>query len=117
MGFLSRFTSAWRADAAQEEAVEPHIGRDSAFTNISEPRASFTVTAIETDGRIRVEFDWNETFITKINALGYQADTQEDTVRMFFYASSMRPEYLSPDIQDLASPALRLSEGVHRIAE
>jgi hypothetical protein len=60
-----------------------------------EPWASFEVTGFDDSGKIKVEFDWNDAFIKKINMLGFQAETEEDTVQLFFYASSMRPTELS----------------------
>ncbi len=60
-----------------------------------EPWASFEVAGFDENGQIKVEFDWNAAFIKKINALGFQAETEEDTVQLFFYASSMRPTELS----------------------
>jgi hypothetical protein len=55
------------------------------------PWACFEVVGFEEDGRIKVGFDWNPAFITKINSLGFKAETEEDTVQLFFYAASMRP--------------------------
>jgi len=57
----------------------------------TEPWASFSVTGFEKDGRIKVDFDWNPAFIRKIHELGFHAETEEDSVQLFFYTSSMRP--------------------------
>lgn len=59
------------------------------------PWAVFEITGFETDGRVKVEFAWNSTFITKIRELGFHAETEDDSVQLFFYASQMRPSDLS----------------------
>jgi hypothetical protein len=64
------------------------------------PWASFEVVGFDDGGQIRVEFDWNDAFINKIKALGFQAETDEDCVQLFFYASSMKPTSLNAnDVQ------------------
>lgn len=76
-----------------------------------EPRASFSIAGFEKDGRIKVEFSWNSAFIKKIKELGFQAETDEDTVQLFFYASSMRPLSLySEDGNVLSSEHPKLGE-------
>lgn len=55
----------------------------------------FEVIGFEDDGRIKVEFNWNDPFIKHLNSMGFQAETEEDTVQLFFYASQMRPTELS----------------------
>lgn len=62
---------------------------------IVEPWAVFEVVGFEDDGRIKVSFNWNPTFIKKIHELGFQAETEEDSVQLFFYASQMKPTELS----------------------
>jgi hypothetical protein len=47
------------------------------------------------DGQIKVEFNWNAAFIKRINALGFQAENEQDTVQLFFYASQMKPRDLA----------------------
>ena len=56
-----------------------------------EPWASFEVTGFEEDGRIKVTTNWNAAFIKKIYALGFQAETEEDSVQLFFYTAQARP--------------------------
>lgn len=62
---------------------------------IEEPWAVFEVMGFEADGRIKVSFNWNQAFITKIYSLGFQAETEEDSVQLFFYASQMKPTELA----------------------
>lgn len=64
------------------------------------PWACFEISDFEADGRIKVKFNWNPQFIAKIKQLGFQAETDEDTVQLFFYTSSMRPTQLANDPQD-----------------
>lgn len=88
--------------------------RESAFDDIDEPRASFTITGIEAE-RIRVEFDWNTAFIKHVHELGFVGETEEDTVQMFFYASSMRPTGIPSETQDLTAPEVRLTHAANRL--
>jgi len=60
-----------------------------------EPWACFEVTGFEDNGRIRVEFKWNDAFIAKIRPLGFEAETEEDSVQLFFYTAQLRPTELS----------------------
>lgn len=64
------------------------------------PWASFEVADFEPDGRIKVKFNWNAEFIRRIKAIGFEAETEEDTVQLFFYTSSMRPTSLAADPDD-----------------
>jgi hypothetical protein len=65
-----------------------------------EPWASFEIDGFEQDGRVKVRFNFNKAFIEKINALGFQAETDEDTVQLFFYTSMMRPAALGGEQVD-----------------
>lgn len=60
----------------------------------SRPWASFEITGFEKDGRIKVTFNWNRKFIKTIHALGFQAETDEDSVQLFFYTAQARPTEL-----------------------
>lgn len=60
-----------------------------------DPWACFEIAGFEKDGRIKVEFNWNKPFIEAINKMGFQAETEEDTVQLFFYASQMKPTDIS----------------------
>lgn len=84
---------------------------DAANDRLAEPRASFEVVGFEADGRVKVNFNWNTAFMDKIKALGFDAETDEDRVQLFFFASSMRPTSLSGDpaddpVQSTAHPQL-----------
>jgi hypothetical protein len=62
--------------------------------------ASFEIDGFEPDGRVAIKMKWNPAFITHLKSLGFEAETEEDTVQLFFYASSMRPTHLASDPQD-----------------
>jgi hypothetical protein len=59
------------------------------------PYANFEITDFEQDGRVKVTFNWNSAFIKKIHAMGFQAETEEDSVQLFFYTASLRPTQLA----------------------
>lgn len=59
------------------------------------PWAMFEIRDFESDGQIKVEFNWNDAFIKRINGLGFQAETEEDSVQLFFYTSQMKPTAIS----------------------
>jgi hypothetical protein len=75
------------------------------------PWASFEVFGFEADGRIAINFNWNQAFIQKVRSMGFEGETEEDTVQLFFYTSSMRPTSMASDpedeaVQSLAHPSL-----------
>jgi hypothetical protein len=57
----------------------------------SYPWAVFEIAGFEDDGRVKVQFAWNSSFIKKIRELGFHAETEDDSVQLFFYASQMTP--------------------------
>lgn len=75
------------------------------------PWAAFEINGFEPDGRIAINMKWNPAFIKHLKTLGFEAETEQDTVQLFFYASSMRPQHLASDpgddaVQSEAHPAL-----------
>lgn len=64
------------------------------------PWASFEVIGFEEDGRIKIGMDWNAEFITKVKALGFEAETEQDIVQLFFYTSQLRPMTLGDPEED-----------------
>lgn len=69
------------------------------------PRASFTINGFEDQGRVKVEFNWNDAFIKKVRGLGFDAETDDDVVQLFFYTAMMRPTELSEGEAPVASDA------------
>lgn len=61
------------------------------------PWANFEISGFEDDGRIKVNFLWNKAFIEKIYALGFRAETEDESVMLFYYASQMRPAFNGED--------------------
>ena len=80
------------------------------------PWASFEVGEIGDGGKMQVHFIWNDSFITKLNSIGFKAETEEDTVQLFFYASQMRPDNLSGDspVQPDSHPQLSSSTNIFK---
>jgi hypothetical protein len=67
-----------------------------------DPWASFEVVGFEKDGRIKVICNWNKAFLQKIYSLGFQAETEEDSVQLFFYTAQARPTELDGSDPDAA---------------
>lgn len=81
------------------------------------PWAIFEVAGFEDDGRIKVQFNFNKAFITKIHALGFQAETEEDSVQLFFYTSQARPTELAggdDSVQSEGHPTLSAQQNILR---
>lgn len=84
---------------------------------IETPWASFEIRGFEDDGRIKVEFNWNPAFIQTIKDLGFQAETEDDSVQLFFYTSQMKPMQLSggdDPVQSAEHPQLSSQQNVLR---
>lgn len=97
-------TSEREAYIAEQEAIET-------------PWATFEVRGFEADGRIKVEFNWNSAFIRKIKDLGFQAETEEDSVQLFFYTSQMKPTEMTfgdDPVQSNEHPQLSSQQNVLR---
>ncbi len=79
-----------------------------------EPWAMLEVEKFEEDGRIKMSFDFNDAFVAKIKALGFDAETDEDCVQLFFVASALRPAETSGDapVQSDAHPTLSSQQNV-----
>lgn len=81
------------------------------------PWAMFEVTNFDED-KIKVEFNWNKPFIKRLDELGFTAETEEDTVQLFFYTSQMQPNSLSEisgDESVTSADLPNLSENVNRM--
>jgi len=85
---------------------------------IKDPWAMLEVQAIEDDGRVKMAFDYNAAFLDKVKAMGFQAETDEDTVQLFFMASGLRPVALSGGdeaVQSSEHPGLAQPQNVLRM--
>jgi hypothetical protein len=64
----------------------------SAVSNRSKtPWAVLEIQDIEDGGRVKIGFDFNQAFIEHVKKMGFQAETDEETVQLFFMASALRP--------------------------
>lgn len=84
--------------AERQDAELLLADRDRFFATMEasdQPWAMFEIKDFPADGQIKVEFNWNKAFITRINGLGFQAENEQDTVQLFFYASQMKPQDLA----------------------
>lgn len=105
----------WIKNLFKKKSAEPrHFQEDTkertAYLEAQEkadyPWASFEIAGFEDDGRVKVQFHWNSEFIKTINQLGFQAETEDDTVQLFFYAAQLKPlqlSFMDPDDQPVKS--------------
>lgn len=72
------------------------------------PWAMFEVETIDENGRVKLAFDYNDVFVERIKAMGFQAETDEDTVQLFFATAGLRPMSLigDPNVQSDNHPQL-----------
>jgi hypothetical protein len=95
---VSWFKNLFSGDREPTEAELLLSARDNFMASqeaSDAPWALFEIRDFPADGQIKVEFNWNDAFIKRINALGFQGETAEDAVQLFFYTSQMRPESLA----------------------
>jgi hypothetical protein len=105
-------------DEEDQEVLDARDEFITLHTELSSPWAMFEVVGFEADGQIKVEFNWNHAFIEHLDQLGFTAETEEDTVQLFFYASQMKPTHLreeggdeSVQLEDLP----HLADNVNRV--
>jgi hypothetical protein len=114
VSWLKRLFGAGKAEPAKVTDREAYIAEQAL---VETPWATFEVRGFEEDGRIKVEFNWNSAFIQKIKDLGFQAETEEDSVQLFFYASQMKPTQLAmgdDPVQSSEHPQLSSQQNVLR---
>jgi hypothetical protein len=56
------------------------------------PWACFETTGPGADGRIEFSISWNVEFIKQLRSAGFEAETEEAMVQMFFVSARMIPE-------------------------
>lgn len=99
VNWFKRLFSSERS-AERQDAELLLADRDRFFATMEasdQPWAMFEIKDFPADGQIKVEFNWNKAFITRINGLGFQAENEQDTVQLFFYASQMKPQSLADE--------------------
>ena len=79
-----------------------------------EPWAMLEVEKFEADGRIKMSFDYNDAFVAKIKSMGFEAETDEDCVQLFFVATALRPAVDGGDapVQSSEHPTLSTNQNV-----
>lgn len=98
--FKNFFTGAkapFEEDVQKQEERYKFIDDQQA---LSTPWAMFEIVGFESDGQIKVEFNWNQAFITHIKSLGFQGESDEDSVQLFFFTCQMRPTSISNMFDD-----------------
>jgi hypothetical protein len=112
---------AMREEAARTAEASELIGIRNTFIAAQEltktPWAMFEVIGFEDDGKIKVEFNWNDAFIKRLESLGFVAETPEDSVQLFFYTAQMRPTSLDGDTAVQSDDLPTLSSPVNRIVK
>lgn len=79
------------------------------------PWAMFEIESIDDKGKMALAFDYNQAFVDHIKKMGFQAETDEDCVQLFFATASMRPMSLVGDnevVQPSAHPQLSSPQNV-----
>lgn len=66
------------------------------------PWASFE-TSGPIDGRLEFTMSWNDAFIHGLKVAGYEGQTEEEMVQMFYLSTQMLPESLLED--DVVNPS------------
>lgn len=98
---FKKLLRSWAEKILEDKAPEPSLKTRDQFIEEHEisdkPWAMFEVNGFEKNGQIKVEFNWNQAFIDTLNELGFTAETQEDTVQLFFYTAQMKPTALTMD--------------------
>lgn len=57
------------------------------------PWASFEVVGFD-ESKAKVQMGWNQSFIKSLHEMGFSAESDEETVQLFFYASRLTPSDL-----------------------
>lgn len=77
------------------------------------PWAVLEIQDIEGSGRVKIGFDYNKAFIERVKKMGFHAETEEETVQLFFMASALRPITLGGGdeaVQPEAHPQLSVNQ-------
>lgn len=70
------------------------------------PWASFETGGPTDEGRIAFTISWNDAFIDVLKKAGYEADTEEEMVQLFYLSTQMIPESVLEEVEnDIINPA------------
>lgn len=61
------------------------------------PWAAFETSGPDAEGRLEFTMSWNNSFVNRLKSVGYEADSEEEMVQMFFISTAMIPENLVGD--------------------
>jgi hypothetical protein len=80
--------------------------KEKLVSRSSKPWACFETSGPSAEGRIEFSISWNTQFIKQLRAAGFEADTEEAMVQMFFVSARLIPEQsMLPDIdEDVVNP-------------
>lgn len=67
------------------------------------PWASFETSGPTPDGRVEFTISWNDAFIDILKKAGYDGQTEEEMVQLFYISTQMIPESMMND--DTVNPS------------
>lgn len=74
------------------------------------PWLRLVINGIQEDGLIRFDSSWNKAFIKNINANGFYAENEEETIQNFIFSSLIYPKDLEDEVNSEAHPNLSSAE-------
>lgn len=69
----------------------------------SKPWASFETAGPTPDGRVEFTMSWNDAFIDVLKRAGYEGQTEEEMVQLFYLSTQMIPENFLDEL-DVINP-------------
>ena len=94
-----------QADAADSNILREMYDKQRGLED--EPWAMFEIQGFNDDGQIKVHFNWNQPFIESIRQMGYNEETEEEMVQMFFFVTKMAPTGLAEQVNPEGHPSLQ----------
>lgn len=68
------------------------------------PWASFETTGPQSDGRLEFTISWNNAFIDVLKKAGYEGETEEEMVQLFYLSTQMLPENIIDEMEMGVNP-------------
>jgi uncharacterized coiled-coil DUF342 family protein len=72
---------------------------DAVMEETTSPWAIFEVLGFEEQG-VKINFNWNRSFISEINKLGFTGEDDEETVQQFFAVMKMLPSSMVDSVDN-----------------
>jgi hypothetical protein len=96
----------WLLDKTQQKSKEPFGG--------------YFTTGIQPNGQAPIQFIWNSAFIENLERYGYQCDTEEETIELFYVAtrptnSLIKELETQPAINSVEHPTLSDPSNIIRV--